>query len=91
MLERLNNKSLFDDACVYGTTTCFTKNDKHINFTKAFNNEELLNLGLKDSILRNVPIITDNLITIIKLIDEIPNEFNNIIVCSDIQKKFIIE
>ena len=90
MLERLNNKSLFDDACVYGTT-CFTKNDKHINFTKAFNNEELLNLGLKDSILRNVPIITDNLITIIKLIDETPNEFNNIIVCSDIQKKFIIE
>lgn len=91
MLERLNNKALFDDACVYGTTSCFMENDKHLNFTKAFKNKTYLDLGLNDAILRNVPNIANKMPLILEFIDEIPNDFNGLTVCSDIQKAFIKE
>ncbi len=91
MLDRLNDKALFDDSCVLGVTCYFTENGKLINFFKAFKNQKLLDLGLKDSILRNVPNIINKLPSILDFIDEIPNNLNDLIVCSDIQKEFIKE
>lgn len=91
ILERLNNQEIFKDACVNGTTCCFMINGKLITFLKAFKNEKLLSLGLKDGILRNVPKIVKAIPMIIEFIDQIPCEFNELIICSDIQKEFIIK
>lgn len=89
MSIKTRNYDEFYYFAVSTLSSCFEFNNHHINFTNAFKNEDILNLGLKDSIIRNVPNIKDKIEEIKDFIFSIPEKENRIEICSKEKKKFI--
>ena len=89
--ERLNNEEIFNERCVDGLTCSFSLNGHQLNFKDAFSNDELLNLGLKDALKRNVMKIVNHFDQIEELINDIPEEENGVKVLTKVYKEFIIK
>lgn len=89
--ERLNNEEIFNERCVDGLTCSFSLNGHQLNFKNAFSNDELLNLGLKDALKRNVMKIVNHFDQIEELINDIPKEENGVKVLTKVYKEFIIK
>ncbi len=91
MKIKMKDYEFFKYFAVDTLSSCFLINGHHLNFTKAFENKDVLSLGLHDAILRNVPKIEENFKRITDFINNIPESENGIIICSEIQKEFIIK
>ena len=89
MSNKIKNYDEFFYFAVSSLSSCFELNGHHINFTNAIQNENILNIGLRESIIRNVPIIKNKIDQIKTFIYNIPEEENGIDICSKIKKNFI--
>lgn len=87
MKKILSDKTMFKDSVYHSRTCVFSENDKRINPLKFIESKQ--NDELNTAILRIVPKI--NLEEIKDLIYSIQNEYNDIKITSDIQKKFYFE
>lgn len=91
ILERLNDEDLFIENLVDGLSSAFEFNCHHLNFKNAFYNEEILDLGLRDAVIRNVPNIVSHFKDIEDFINDIPKRENDIEILSPAYKEFILK
>ena len=84
MKEILNDKTRFENSAYISRSSAFYENDKNINPLKYIERED--NIDLNNAVLRIVPNI--DLKKIKDVIYEIPNNYENIKIISDIQKEF---
>ena len=89
LMDKMIDEKIFKEVTVNGLSSCFELRGHHVKFTNAFYNDDLLNLGLKDAILRNVPNIKNHFDEIIDFIENIPETENDLKICSPIYKDFI--
>lgn len=85
--DMLQNKDKLIQSSI-GTVTIYSKNDK------AYTTKKLFNAGFEDldkAILRLVPKIREKFPEIINFINDIPNTYNGIPVCSEERKEFYIK
>ena len=73
------------EASVLNTTTCYRSDDKVMTVHRMLQQEFP---GLQKSLCKNVPLIGEHLEAIKKMIDEIPEEYQGLTVCSKVRKEF---
>ncbi len=91
MEKKMSEYESFKYFAVDTLSSCFLINGHHLNFSKAFENTDVLSLGLKDAVLRNVPKINEKKEEIINFVMNIPEDENGIAICSDIKKEFLLK
>ena len=86
LLKILNDERLFKDNVYNNSLSAFEDNGKKINPLKYI--EKLEDNDLNQAIIRNVPIIKDNLDNIVHFIYSIPNNYKGLDVISNTRKEF---
>lgn len=89
LMNKMCNEKMFKETTVNGLSSCFEFRGHHVNFTNAFFNNELLNLGLGNAVIRNVSNIKEHFDKICDFIKSIPEKENGLTICSNVYKKFM--
>ena len=91
LLERLNDENMFIERVVDGLSSSFELNGHQLNFKNAFYNKEILDLGLRDALIRNVPNIINHFKEIEVFINDIPESDGGIEILPANYKEFILK